>query len=79
MNYTIFHKVIADIEKNLEGGGYTVHIRTKSGHTLRDFSWSPLAGSSSYTDEYEIIILSQGDRPPVYMTIYQIESIELAS
>ncbi|MCG7348849.1 hypothetical protein [Sphingomonas sp. ACRSK] len=80
MNHRTFRSVIDDIERNLDTGeGYTLHIRTRTGDVIRDRAWEGLKGSSSFTHEFEVIVLSQPDRPPLYLPLAQIESLELAS
>lgn len=79
MDYRTFSRVIEHIETGIEGDAYTLHIRTKTGDTIRDCAWEALSGTGRYTGEFTTIILSCADRPPIYLLIEQIESVELAS
>lgn len=79
MDNRTFRRVTEHIEAGIENDAYTLHIRTKTGDTIRDCAWEPLKGSSSYSGEFGTIILSCGDRPPIYLLLDQIESVELAS
>lgn len=64
-----FTAIIQDIEKNLEGDGYSIIVFAKDGEAFEG-GWQPLISNP------EVIVLSAGDMPPYYVPLSSIQAIQ---
>ena len=71
MTYAEFVAIIADLERHLAGEGYALNIQTHSGAVHQ--------GVWSWVDKTEgAICIALNDKPPTYLTIGAIETIQLS-
>lgn len=66
-----FEAITADMEKHLNGAGYSIDVRTNSGLPLSNAAWQWL------DSEKEVIVLTNGDFPPMYVPVSSIELVQL--
>lgn len=70
-----FNAAATLIENQLaDGEGYFLNISMKSGVQWLDYAWRRIE-----TVEPTLIELSKPDRPPVWISVSDIESVELCS